>query len=365
MNEDTCDGLSGSCVCSEPILDPDLPIIDAHHHLWIRKEEAVKAALEQTPDGDPFRVQAERSQMTRYLLDEFAADLNSGHRVEATVFVDSRSMYRITGPDILRSVGEIEFANGIAAMSASGNFGNTRICAAIIGDVDLSLGDAAEEVLHAHLEVAGHRYRGVHWNSNWDPNPSIPSWAPCGLLQDEKFRAGFKLLQGLSLCFEPLIWEPQIPELIDLARDFPETQIILNHLGMPLGIGAYAGRRAERFPIWRENIRTLAKCGNVALKLGALGAGYAGFASFGSMTPASSAELAGDWRPYIESCIEAFGAERCMFESNFPVDAATCSYPVLWNAFKRLSEGASKDEKSALFSGTAARLYRINLESAV
>jgi predicted TIM-barrel fold metal-dependent hydrolase len=165
----------------------------------------------------------------------------------------------------------------------------------------------------------------------------------------------------MDLVFESTIFEPQLPDLINLVQTFPEGRFVLTHAGMPLGIGAYEGLREERFPIWRDNIRALAASGNVAVKLGGLGMPLGGFPSYRAEPPATSEQIAAEWRPYIETCIEEFGADRCMFESNYPEDAGTASFPVLWNAFKRLAAGASPKEKTALFSGTAKKIYRLDL----
>jgi len=262
----------------------------------------------------------------------------------------------------MRSVGEVEFANGVAAMAASDAFGTVKACAGIVGNVDLRLGEAAEEVLDAHIQAGGGRYRGVRGAAitAYDEDSSILGQGGIPhLLLDPKFQLGFDLLGKLGLSYDAWLLEQQLPELISLARVFPDTQIILNHTGGPLGVGRYAGRRKERFPLWRDNIRTLATCQNVAVKLGGLGMPTPGFKTFMSTPQASSARLAEEWKPYIATCIESFGPDRCMFESNFPVDAASCSYPVLWNTFKRLASGASKEEKNSLFWGTAARIYRI------
>src|SRR6202012_5935156 len=168
-------------------------------------------------------------------------------------------------------------------------------------------------------------------------------------------------LAPLGLSFDAWLLEPQIPELIDLARAFPDTPIVMDHVGTPLGIASYEGKREERFPIWRENVRTLAQCPNVFVKLGGLAMAFPNFASFLSKPAASSAQLAAEWKPYIETCIEAFGVDRCMFESNFPVDLGSCTYDVLWNAFKVLARNYSAEEKTALFSGTARKVYRLKV----
>jgi L-fuconolactonase len=355
--------MASQTTCAEPIIDPDLPIVDAHHHLWFIPE-ANLIAMERHESilarvlAPTFRRHA------RYLFDEFMTDVTSGHNVRASVFVDAHAMYRASGPEAMRSVGEVEFVNGIAAMAASGTFGEVKACAGIVGGVDLRLGDAVEDVLSAHLQAGGARYRGVRSPKiDYDEDATIMgsgNGVP-HLLLDSKFRVGFKWLHRLGVSFDVWLLEPQLPELIDLARAFPDTQIILNHVGAPVGIGRYSGHREQRFPIWRENIRSLSKCANVAVKLGGLGLPFGGFKSFMSGPVATSEQLAQEWKPYVESCIEAFGADRCMFESNFPVDAAACSYPVLWNAFKRLAADASREEKTALFSGTATRVYRLDI----
>jgi predicted TIM-barrel fold metal-dependent hydrolase len=215
-------------------------------------------------------------------------------------------------------------------------------------------------VLTAQLGAGGDRYRGVRSPAYYDEDPAIlgPGARPHRLL-DATFRKGFRRLRSLGLSFDVAVLEPQLPDVIDLARAFGETPIILDHCGGPLGIGRFAGRRAERFPIWRDNMRTLARCENVSVKIGGLGTPFAGFASYLADPPFTSAQLAAEWEPYLGTCIEAFGADRCMFESNFPVDKVSFSYNVMWNAFKRFSKGYSADERADLFYGTAARVYRL------
>jgi L-fuconolactonase len=346
---------------TEPIIDPDLPIVDAHHHLWFVPEAAL-AMMERRQDFSSRSLTPLFRRHARYLFDEFVADLRSGHNVIASVYIDAHAMYRASGPDAMRSVGEVEFVNGIAAMAASELFGPVKACAGIVGGVDLRLGDAVEEILIAHIRAGGDRYRGVRSPVIFDEDPHILGagvGAPHVLL-DKKFRTGFRCLQRLKLSCEVFLFEPQLPDLIDLARAFPETPLVLNHVGAPMGVGRYAGQREERFPIWSRSIRTLSRCPNVTVKLGGLGIPFGGFNSYMATSPATSLELAEEWKPYILTCIEAFGPDRCMFESNFPIDATVGTYAVLWNAFKRLASGASKEEKMALFSGTAMRVYRLN-----
>jgi predicted TIM-barrel fold metal-dependent hydrolase len=321
----------------EPILEPELPIVDPHHHLWDRGG-------------------------WRYLLDELLADLGSGHRITDTVFIQCRAFHRAGGPEALRPVGETEFVNGVAAMSASGSYGDTRICAGIVGHANLALGDKVEAVLEAHLRAGGGRFRGIRHITAWDAdpvalNPGNP--APEGLMGTAAFRAGFARLAAMDLTFDAWLYHPQIPELTALARDFPGARIVLDHVGGPLGIGRYAGRQAEVFAAWRPAIRALAGCPNVRVKLGGLGMRINGFGFEDGAAAPGSAALAAAWKPYVETCIEAFGADRCMFESNFPVDKGSYGYAVGWNAFKRLAAGASAAEKAALFAGTARRFYRL------
>jgi L-fuconolactonase len=338
----------------EPILEPDLAIVDPHHHLWDWTTRIAAAPPPQHPFETIYR------RVPRYLLDELMADLNSGHRVTATVFIECRSMYRVDGPVEFRPVGETEFVNGIAAQSASGLYGEARACAGIVGHVDLTLGDRAAPVLEAHIARAPDRFRGVRHSVAWDADPAVLgplSFRPQGLAADPAFRAGFAHLARLGLSFEAWALEPQLPEVLALAKAFPDTTIVLDHVGTPLGIGAYAGRREERFAVWRDNIRDLAKAPNVVAKLGGLAMPFCGFDTSGE-GPLSE-RLALLWRPYIETCIEAFGVERCMFESNFPVDRFTCDYRTLWNALKRIASGASPHEKAGMFSGVARRVYRL------
>ena len=341
----------------EAILEPELPIVDPHHHLWDRR----MLPPAQGPEH-PFTTAIKPAQ--RYLLDELLADTGSGHNVVATVFLECRAFYKADGPVEMRPVGETEFVNGVAAMSASGLYGETRACAGIVGNADLTLGDGVKAVLEAHERVGGGRFRGIRNSASWDPDTEV--LGPLNRIQKghylrDDFRAGFKHLAPMGLSFDAWMLEPQLPDLLDLARAFPDTTIVLDHVGTPIGRGSYAGRLEERFPIWRENMRELAKSPNVVVKLGGLAMAFCNFPSFLAEPRVPSEQLAKEWGPYIDTCIEAFGAERCMFESNFPVDMGSCTYAVLWNAFKRLASGASADEKTALFSGTAKRVYRLDV----
>jgi predicted TIM-barrel fold metal-dependent hydrolase len=325
----------------EAALEPDLPIIDPHHHFW------------DTPHRG------------RYFLPDLLADIGGGHNIVATVFLECQAMYRKNGPAEMAPVGEVEFVNGIAAMSASGNYGPCRVAEAIIGYADLTIGGRVREVLEAQLAVGGGRFRGIRYGVSWDGSDAISKFisrsVPPHQVRDARFREGFAQLAKLGLSFESWQYHPQLSDAIDLARAFPETTIILNHVGGVLGVGPYSGRRAEILAGWRKDIEELAKCPNVNVKLGGIGMTSFGFDLLERDVPPSSEELAAAWRQYVEPCIEAFGVNRCMFESNFPPDKQSCGYTELWNAFKRITAGATADEKTALYSGTAARVYRLTV----
>ena len=324
----------------EEILDPDLPIIDPHHHLIDRPVHGT------------------------YMMPELLGDLASGHNVLATVFVEWMSMYRANGPIEMRPVGEVEFANGVAAMSASGNYGKALACAGIVGHAELTLGSGVVKVLEAMIAGGGGRFRGVRFITASDPQQ--PLWGggvtrPQGLLQGRQVREGFAQLAPLGLSFDAFMFHPQLGDLVDLARAFPDTQICLDHIGAPIGVGRFEGKRDEVFADWRQRIKELAACPNVHVKLGGMGMKLFGFGFHEGEIAPSSEQLAQAWRPYVETCIEAFGPKRAMFESNFPVDKAAYGYEIYWNACKRLAKGMSAAEKADLFHGTASRFYRLGL----
>jgi predicted TIM-barrel fold metal-dependent hydrolase len=324
---------------TEAILEPALPIVDPHHHLWERPG-------------------------WRYMLDDLLADTNSGHNIVGTVFVQCRSMHRAGGPVEFRPVGETEFVNGVAAMSASGGYGAAKICAGIVGHVDLNLGGRAAEVLEAHIRAGGGRFRGIRHITAYDADPTLmnPAYSPPPeVMADKTFREGFACLAPLNLTFDAWLYHPQIGDVTALARAFPGTGICLNHIGGPLAIGSYAGRRGEIFATWANSIRELATCPNVVIKLGGMAMRINGWDFHEKADPPSSETLAAAWKPFVETCIAAFGASRCMFESNFPVDKGSYGYAPFWNACKLLAKGASAADKTDLFSGTAARFYRLDL----
>jgi predicted TIM-barrel fold metal-dependent hydrolase len=262
----------------------------------------------------------------------------------------------------LRPVGEIELANGVAAMSASGGYGKPRVCAGIVGHADLALGAKVRDVLEAMIMAGGGRFRGIRFIASTHPDQT--QWGatairPEGLLLDSRVREGFAQLGALGLSFDAWVYHTQLGDVLELARAYPATPIVLNHVGGPIGLGRYKGKRDAVFAEWSASIAKLASCPNVNVKLGGLGMRLLGFDLHEGPLPPSSEQLAAAWRPYVETCIAAFGADRAMFESNFPVDKGSYGYGVFWNACKRLAHGASADEKASLFHRTASRVYRL------
>jgi L-fuconolactonase len=334
----------------EPVIDPGLPIIDTHHHLWHRRASHAGA-------GESWEVPA-----FRYLLPEFLADCATGHNIVASVFLQCHAMYRAAGPAPMRPVGETEFVAGIAAMSESGGYGHTQVAAGIVGYADLTLGDWVTPVLEAHIRAGGGRFRGVRHSAGYDADPVIGNSAPDmqpGLYVRPDFRAGLARLSALGLSLDAWAFHPQLPDITALARAFPATNIIVGHCGGPLGYGRYAGRRDDVFADWKRAVTDLARCANVTMKLGGMMMRLAAIDYLAAAAPPSSEELAAHWRPYVETCIELFGAGRCMAESNFPVEKMGIGYAALFNALKRLTAGCSAAEKAAIFAGTARRTYRL------
>jgi predicted TIM-barrel fold metal-dependent hydrolase len=319
---------------AEPILEPDRRIVDPHHHLWPGEERPA------------------------YLLDELRADTGSGHRVEATVFIECLTGYRESGPEAMRCVGETEFVRPIAEASDDGK--GARI-AAIVGAADLRA-DAVEDVLAAHIAAGGGLFRGIRHAASWDPSDAIRvshHKPPPHLYLDAGFRAGFARLAPLGLSFDAWLYHPQIPELTDLARTFPETMIVLDHFGGPLGIGPYEGKRAEVFANWRRDIAPLAAAPNVFVKLGGMAMPINGYGWHKEAAAPSSEAFVDAQGDYYRAAIDLFSPARCMFESNFPVDKVSLPYRTLWNAFKRLAAPYSETEKDQLFRSTASRFYRL------
>jgi len=325
-----------SLTIEEPI-DPGLPICDPHHHLWDRPND-------------------------RYLLAELLEDTGGGHRIVQTVFVECRSMYKNDGPEEMRPVGETEFVQGVVEQVARGQGGRTAVASGIVGFADLTLGSKVAPVLEAHMTASPNRFRGIRYITTWDANPPAimaTQNLPRGLLLDSKFREGFACLQKYDLSFDAWMYFPQLMELVDLARAFQDIAIVVDHIGGLVRVGPYAGKDDEVFRDWKHGIAALAACPNVSVKLGGLGTPRCGFGWYQQAAPPGSEEIARGVAPYFNYCIEQFGVERCMFESNFPVDKTSFSYTVMWNAFKRLSKDFSSQERAALFHDTAVKAYRL------
>jgi len=321
----------------EDPIEPDLPICDSHHHLW---------------DGPDDRGQ--------YLPEDFLQDADSGHHVVRTIFVECGAHYRESGPKEMRPVGETEFAHSAGARPAKGQHGTIDVVAGIVAFADLTQGAEVSQLLEMHIAAGGKRLRGIRQACTWDSSPGIVSMGHTKeMMHDTRFRKGFANLKKYGLSFDAWQYYTQLTDLADLAKAFPDTTIIVNHAGGPLGTGRHSGKRGEVFIQWQRGMRELATCANVVVKLGGLGMPRCGFGWDELAEPPGSAALAESLSPYITFCIDIFGVQRCMFESNFPMDKESYSYTVLWNAFKRICKHCSADEKQALFHNTAARTYRL------
>lgn len=327
-------------VTEEP-LEPALPICDAHHHLWGKRDHRVSP---------------------RYLLDDFRADADTGHNIVSTVFVDSHAIYRAEGPEALKPVGEVEFAAGQGAMAASGAYGKTKVAAGIIGHADMRLGAKAGATLDAMVRASPARFRGIRHCTTFDPGKDMPQHrdAPrAGLMREESFLKGVAEIEKRGLVFEAHLWHPQIDELTALARAFPSLSVVLDHCGTPLGIGPWKGRRDEVTAAWRKSMAELAKCENVTVKLGGVNMMVNGHGWHENPRPPTSDEMVAAAGPYIEESIALFGTERGMFESNYPAERNCVGFVPLWNFFKKLTKGYSAGEKARLYHDNAVRVFRI------
>lgn len=315
---------------SETAIEPDLPVVDAHHHVWDRKDHALA---------------------TLYPVERLLQDLDGGHHVTGTVYAECSSHYRPSGPEELRPVGETEW---IVAQSLP-----PGVMGAVVGFADLLLGADVRPVLEAHREAAGRRFAGVRYSTVWDPHPDVPNTArnvPKGTLIQEPVIEGVRLLGELGMTFDAWMYFHQIPELVELARAAPDTTIVLDHLGGPVGIGPYARDREAMLAAWRAAITAAARLENVCLKIGGLG--FPWFVPDDVVAALGDSDaIAAYWRPEVLHCIDAFGPDRCMVESNFPVDLRLCDYVTLWNAVKKLTADLSGHERADLFAGTATRVY--------
>lgn len=317
----------------EEALEPELPIIDPHHHLWMREPPP-------------------------YFLREFVEDLYTGHRVVATVHAECHSMYRNSGPEEMRVIGESEFIAGMAAMSDSGEFGETQICKALIGQANLMLGHGVGAVFDAHEIASGGRFRGIRISAAWHKDTSLfRRHDEQHYLAEPKVREGIAVLQERDLVADVWVYHHQLSEVAELARAFENLKIVLNHTGMPVLGGPYKGRQDEVFEEWLAGMKQVAECPNVTIKLGALPLRKSQREN--PDMPPTSDEIERIWGPWILPSIDLFGPERSMFESNFPVHKNWCSYPVLWNSLKRIVSSFTAAEKQAMFFDTANRIYNV------
>jgi predicted TIM-barrel fold metal-dependent hydrolase len=324
----------------EEAIEPDLAICDAHHHLW----------LENGATAWPYPVEA------------LLADTGAGHNVVQTVFLECHTHYRHDGPAHLRPIGETEWvaeqAEATERRRAEAG-GRGAVIAAIMGHADLAMGDAVEEVLSAHAEAGGGRFRGVRYITAQDPHPPL-SMGDSAAMDDPAYRAGVGRVGAMGLTYDAMVYHPQLPELVGVADACPETPIVIDHLGGILGTGPYRDRAEEIIGFWKGAMADLAARPNTFLKLGGIGMPMMGHRWDKRETPATSDELAAIWGGPIRWAVEAFGADRCLFESNYPVDGRGAGYVVLWNAFKKITAGCSDDEKRWLFHDSAARAYRLD-----
>ena len=327
----------------EVALEPSLPICDSHHHLWEFKNEFIQP---------------------KYLIDDYIADINSGHNIKKTIFIECGSMLRKDGPNHLKYIGETEFANGIAAMSSSGKYGKTRVASGIVSSAPLLENNKKLlEVLNGHIMCAGKRFKGIRYQAAMHKNKLVYNSRvnpPDGIYNCQIFRDNFKELYKLKLSFEAWCYHTQLNDLYDLAKSFPKTIIILNHFGGPIGIGPFKNKNKEVFDDWRISIKKLAQLKNIYIKLGGLAMDINGFEWHKKKNAPSSIEYVKKTYKYYETAIETFGINRCMFESNFPVDKKSISYVNLWNSFKIMTRGYSINEKNKLFYKNACKIYKLN-----
>jgi predicted TIM-barrel fold metal-dependent hydrolase len=317
----------------ETALEPGLVIVDPHHHLW-------------PPTGG-------HSMAVPYSLEDLRADVTGGHDIRATVYLECSSRYRTYGPENLRPVGETEWVASLPAADG--------LLSGIVGFADMLLGTEAGPVLDEHVAAGDGRFRGTRHSVAWDPSPDVINTArnpPEGVLTTEVFGRGVAEVARRGLVFETWGYFHQLTDLIPLARKHPELTIVVDHLGGPVVSGPYAAKRDEVLADWRAALRALAAHENIVLKLG--GIGFPPFVEEKVRTGSRSSEaLAAYWGPELRFCIETLGPDRCLFESNFPVDRALCDYVTLWNVFKRVTADLSPDDRRKLFSDTARRVYQI------
>lgn len=318
----------------EQVINPDQVIIDPHHHLW------------------------DQDNLT-YTLEQLHADTGDGHNVIKTVFIECGASYRPEGPDHLKPVGETEFVALNAARSAQAT--GKSIIAGIVAHAELRHRRLAE-VLDEHAIAGDTLFKGIRDAGAWDPSPEallIPPPAPQHLFTDPDFRNGVKMLGDRGLTYDSWHFHHQNAEFRGLAAAVPDTVMVLDHFGTPLGVGAYEGKRDEIFETWKQDIAAIAECPNVYAKLGGLAMPDNGFGWFGRDVPPTSDEFVDAQARYYHHTIDCFGPDRCMFESNFPVDRVSIGYRVLWNGLKKIASRYNKDEQDAMFRRTAEAVYNL------
>ena len=328
-------------ITKEEIIEPGLPICDPHHHYWDLR-------VERTPYG-------------RYLLHELLNDIND-HNVTSTVFIEARAMYSADLEKDYRPVGEVEFVEGLSAASASGIYGKSRASASIIGHANLNLGNKVEPILESLLEASPKRFKGIRHIVAWDDDKKVDSIPVYNLeeqMSTKNFINGAKVLSKMGLSFDSYMYFHQLPQLLNLAKEVPDLPIVIDHIGGVLLVGEYANKKEEVLKIWEKNISDLSEYPNVEIKLGGLGMPITGHDWHLRNTPVGSEELSNQMKYFLDYCIEKFGPQRGMFESNFPVDKVSFSYNVLYNAFKKYSKGYSESERAAMFHDNAIRFYKV------
>lgn len=325
----------------EPVLEPDLPIVDSHIHLF------------DLPGN-------------RYMVEDYLADAQGGHNVLAAVYCETQAFSRTDGPEWMRPLGEVEFANGVAAMTATGRYGRCVVGAGIIGHANLTFGSRIGELLDRCMEAAPERYRGVrHVTLDYPderPFQFIMTYRPpAGVLETPGFPLGLAELQKRGLTYDAAIYDPSLPRLTELVDRFPDLTVVLNHIGNFVGVDMSKEERAEQFRRLSGNLRRLAERPNVSCKVGGLGMPQVGFGFERRDDPLGYVELAEAWRPHVDLAIEAFGTHRCLIESNFPPDGRSGGFVPTLNAYKHILRGLSSDEKLDVFARNAARTYRLDI----
>jgi L-fuconolactonase len=320
---------------TEEIIAPECEIVDPHHHLW------------------------RHSSLDPYLLEDFRADTASGHNIVKSVFIECGAEYYRAGPEHLKPVGESAF---VATLAQASERDGGAVIAGIVAHADLRH-EALADVLSAHAEAGQGRFRGIRHALARAPEGvdlMIAGRNPKGLYANEQFQAGVRALGTSGLTYDSWHYHFQNPEFLALAQAVPDTVMVLDHFGTPLGVGPYASARQDIFAQWQKDVAAIARCENVVAKLGGMAMPDNGFGWMGRETPPSSDEFVAAQGDYYHHMIECFGPQRCMFESNFPVDKLSISYPVLWNALKKIAACYSETERDALFRGTASRVYALN-----